>query len=757
MDLKPVANRASESVKISESPSSPPTTTPRHAGLEKWLVRFLHWLLTRIFQVRAKGWNQLPEEGGVLLIANHLSYADAVLLAATCPRPVRFLGAAKLRRSRFLRWAFERFGVIPVAPEDALSVVRQATGALRKSEVVAIFPEGSISLSGQLLPFQRGFMTLARRAQVPVVPVGLAYDEEIAKRGFSAWIRSKYPKLRMPWNARISVAGPLNSLSLKMEDARQSIMDAGFDAFNARPELNEHLAARAVRDLKKHLFHRHVVDLSTGRKELKSGMILAVALTMAARWKDNIPEKRVGVVFPSSLGGMLTNLALTLLGKTPVNLNFTAGRSVNEKCMAAAGIRTVISAGPVIKKVPDFPWPENTIDLVAERKHLGKPKILWNLAKLVALPTEGILRHFDVPTAGGEREAAILFSSGSTGDPKGVVLSHRNVVANCEQIAACGLLSPDQTMLACLPIFHSFGFTANLWYSLLSGLKLVCLPSPLETKRCAEAVRDEKITVMMGTPTFYRPYFKRVPAEWLKSLSFIVGGAEKTPRGFDEKWKSQFGSDYLEGYGLTETSPVLACNLPYATDGKPNARVGSVGRLFPGIKGRIIDPTTGEVLPTGSTGILEVQGANVFRGYLDDAYATHACFRDGWFVTGDLARFDEDGFLFIEGRLSRFSKIGGEMVPHGTVEQEIITAFELDQEDEPVIAVAGVSDPQKGEALVVLAAIELKIDEIRQRLSAKGLPNLWIPRRLIRVPKIPCLATGKLDLRGVARLAENAG
>lgn len=717
----------------------------------------LAWVVSVIrcwFRPQATGWEHLPATGGALVLANHLSYADAVILAATAPRRLRFLGAAWLQRFWWMRWVFRWTQVIAVDPKDALSVVRGAVAALRAGEVVVIFPEGHISISGQLLPFQRGFLTIARRAGVPVIPVGLAYDEGVAKGRFLRWLGGNTPKYRSPQGVRVNVLGPLNPQDLTMENARQAIIDAGYEAFSARSELNESLPVRAVRDLKRHPFHRHVVDLSTERKELKSGMLLAVALTMAENWRDRIPEQRVGVVFPSSLGGLLANFALSLLGKTPVNLNFTVGRSVNEKCLAAAGIRTVISAAPVRAKLPDFPWPENTIDLVAERKKIKKSRVLWNLAKVLTFSVDRLVRHYGIPTEGGRKEAAILFSSGSTGDPKGIVLSHRNILANCLQIANCGLLSPDEKLLACLPTFHSFGFTVTLWYPLLTGLKIVTLPSPLETKRCGEAVRDERITVLMGTPTFLRPYFKRVPKEWLQTLKFVVGGAEKTPRGFPEQWEETFGSRYLEGYGLTETSPVVACNLPFATDGAPNHRIGSVGRLFPGIRGRIIDPTTGEMLPQGGTGILELQGANVFAGYLNDAYSTHSAFREGWFVTGDLARFDEDGFLFIEGRLSRFSKIGGEMVPHGTVEQEIVQAFALDQEDEPLVAVAGVSDEQKGEALVLLSAIELKLDEVRRRLVERGLPNLWIPRRLVRVAKIPCLATGKLDLRGVTRVAE---
>jgi acyl-[acyl-carrier-protein]-phospholipid O-acyltransferase / long-chain-fatty-acid--[acyl-carrier-protein] ligase len=740
-----------------ERDPTPPTRVAAPAGTwcYRWARGWLRLILRGGFGVRFERWERLPAEGGVLLFGNHLSYTDALLLAAASPRPVRFLGHAKLCRQAWLRFVFRLFGVIPVTPGQSLDALRRASGALRAGEVVAIFPEGAISLAGDLLAFQKGFLSIARQGQAPMVAFSFSYDLQARWPLGFRWLGQRAPKLRSPRRARLSLGKPLNPFRTTMNDALEAVYDAGHEAFKRRPELDAHLAALAVRDLKSHPFHRHVVDLATGRKELKSGMLLAVALTMAEAWRDRLPEDRVGVVFPSGLGSILSNLAVTLLGKTPVNLNFTAGASINRKCLAKAGVRTVITAAPVIQKLPEFPWPEQVIDLVQERAQLKKSTILKNFAKVLCLPTGMLLRHFGVPERGGEREAAILFSSGSTGDPKGVVLTHRNIVANCLQIQECRLLEKHERMLACLPTFHSFGFTVTLWYPLLTGLQCVCLPSPLETKRLAEAVRDEKVTVMMGTPTFYRPYFKRVPKEWLRSLRFVVGGAEKTPPGFHDRWEAHFGSQYLEGYGLTETSPVLSCNLPtQGPEGQPNKRVGTVGRLFPGLRARVTDPSTGAVLPIGASGVLEVRGPNIFAGYLDDAEATAKVFRDGWFVTGDLAKLEADGFMTIEGRLSRFSKIGGEMVPHGTIEQEIVRAFELEDSEAPLVAVTGVSDDQKGESLVLLAAVEIRLDELRHRLSGVGLPNLWIPRRIKRVDGIPCLASGKLDLRALARLAE---
>ena len=531
-------------------------------------------------------------------------------------------------------------------------------------------------------------------------------------------------------------------------------LDQGFEEFNQHPDLQSHLACLAAKGLAGSPFRKHVVDLSTERKELTSGMILAVALTLAERWKETIPDQRVGVVFPSGLGSILTNLALTLIDKVPVNFNFTAGRTAIGQAMEIGEVRTVITAGPVRSKVPEFPWPEQTIDLVRERSHLDKKAILKRLALVTLLPSNSVIRRYQIPTSGGEREAGLLFSSGSTGMPKGVPLTHRNIIANCLQIKYCHLLDTNQTLLACLPTFHSFGFTATMWYPLIHGVRCVTLPSPLETRKIGDAIEAEKVTVMMGTPTFFRPYFKRVSKEKMASLKYVVSGAEKTPPGFGERWERHFGSTYLEGYGLTETTPVVSVNLPETPEQAEVKKAGSVGRLMKGMRARVADPASGEVLPLNKQGILELQGANVFNGYLKDRAASEQVLIDGWFRTGDLARIDSDGFLFIEGRISRFSKLGGEMVPHGRVEQLIAETFQLEDAESPLVAVTGISNESKGEALVLLTAVEIKHDELRTRLLKAGLPNLWVPRIIVRVDAIPSLASGKLDLKALNALAE---
>ena len=313
--------------------------------------------------------------------------------------------------------------------------------------------------------------------------------------------------------------------------------------------------------------------------------------------------------------------------------------------------------------------------------------------------------------------------------------------------------------MGCLPLFHSMGFTVTLWYPLIRGCVVVTVPSPLDTRKIIDAIKEEGATVLIGAPTFIRPILRKAHPSELRSLELVVTGAEKLPDDLYKAFLETFHIEILQGYGLTETTPASNINQPHPAVTTPTAepqigkRAGSTGRLLPGMAVRIVNPETAEEVPPGEQGIVWFKGANVFSGYLDDPQKTAAAFRDGWFVTGDLGRMDEEGFLFIEGRLSRFSKIGGEMVPHGTVEQKLAEVFGWDETESYSAVVMGVPDSTKGEALVLLTTRHVNSDQVREKLLASGLPNLWVPKIVHRVEKIPVLGTGKLDLKGCRDLA----
>ncbi len=541
------------------------------------------------------------------------------------------------------------------------------------------------------------------------------------------------------------------------------MIDGGEKAFRGRDELKRHLAWESFIALARDPGREAIVDCTWERRVMKRGMLLALAWGLSRDLLLQTEKKRIGIVFPPGLAAAISNLAVVLAGKVPVNLNFTLGPASLRACLKGAEIDCLLTTLRVQEKFSAFPWPEcGVVDVLVRLKSLSKVKTLSLLAAIRMLPSGFLAARLGVYRDGGKGEAGLLFTSGSSGEPKGVVLSHRNILGNCAQIDAAGLLVRSETLLANLPIFHSFGFTVSLWYPLLRGCRLVTLPSPLEVKKIADTIEAEAATVLLGTPTFFKPYLKRVDSAKLKSVKYVISGAEKTPDGFAAAWEEKFGSIYLEGYGLTETSPVVSVNLPEwagAREARPSSEFsrrpsGSVGRLLSGQSACIVHPETKLELAPTEVGLLMLRGPNIFEGYLGAPEKTAEVKVQDWFITGDLARFDDDGFLFIEGRLSRFSKIGGEMVPHGTIEQVLIEALDLPDAESPQLAVSARPDAVKGEALVLLCVFNLELAAVRAKLEAAGFPNLWVPKLIRQVESIPTLATGKLDLQGIRQLAE---
>ena len=734
----------------------------RRSHLPFFLELIASFVARMLYRVRTSGAGNIPSTGGVLLIANHISYVDVIVLQLACPRPIRFVGHQGLKRNPFFNWCFEISGSIPISAAQPRPGMKAAVAALQAGELVCICPEGHISRTGQLMEIQRGFEVMARQANVPVVAAAI---DGLWGSVFS-FAGNKYlwksPRL-MPTHAFIAFGEATPPERVSTAWARRELLDLGCTAFDERPVLKRHLGRECIRALAKHPWRVQVIDRTLGRRALTCGQLYAAAAALSRRIRATVPEKRVGVVLPPGAGAFIANLAILAAGKVPVNLNFTTARAGIEASFKLGGIVTVLSADAVRAKLPNFPWPERTLDLKAEIEACGGKRALlpWVLAAWV-LPNQVCANLLGLPRRGDREEAGLLFTSGSSGEPKGVVLTHRNILANCAQISSLSILPETCSLLGCLPVFHSFGFTVTLWYPILRGCHVVTVPSPLDTRKIIEAIRDEKATVLLGAPTFIRPVLKKALPGELRSLDLVVTGAEKLPDDLARAFLEMFHIDIMQGYGLTETTPAANINQPHppvvvsTNEPQLGKRPGAVGRMMPGMTARIVDPETWRELPMTETGMVLFRGANVFEGYLDDPEKTRGAFRDGWFVTGDLGRFDEDGFLFIEGRLSRFSKIGGEMVPHGTVENKIIELFDLDQTAGYVVVVIGVPDASKGEALVLLTTLDFTSDVLREKLLASGLPGLWVPKLIQRVEKIPVLGTGKLDLKGCRELALRA-
>lgn len=545
---------------------------------------------------------------------------------------------------------------------------------------------------------------------------------------------------------------------------QESLLGAFEEAYSSRDILKGSLAAALYKGLKNNPGDK-LVDGSDDA-ELPFSKILPVAIALSKHIKEETDKPRVAIVLPPGKGGMIANLAVLFAGKIPVNLNFTASHNAIRSSIRQADVDRFITADPFVRKVSSFPWPPNRDLIFIERTipDLKKDIVKWALITKL-LPSSVVIGMLGLNKRRDSDEAILLFTSGSSGEPKGVPLSHRNVLANVTQFASRLNIGRDASLLGCLPLFHSFGCTVTLWYPIIEGINLITYPSPLETKRLAELISLHQVNVLLATPTFLRGYMKRIDPAQLESLDLVVTGAEKLPQNLADAFEDKFGVRPMEGYGLTETSPATNVNLPSPEDEPdthaiPARKNGSVGHLLPGIAIKLIDAATEKAVPLGKPGIIILKGANIFPGYLRDEKRTKEVLsEDGWFKTGDVGYLDEDGFLHIQGRISRFSKIAGEMVPHETIEGAINKVLGLDGETERKIAIVGVPDDKKGEAIVLLStiagpALEQECIDLRYKLLDEGLTSLWCPKLIVPVDEIPLLASGKLDIKSCQELAE---
>ncbi len=722
---------------------------PTSQSFRQKVFRLFGNLVAALFyRVRTFGLENLPESG-FLLVPNHMTYVDAVVLQLACPRPIRFLVHESIYQIKWLTPVFKLVEAIPISNVRAKEALRQSVDRIKKGEIVCIFPEGELSRTGTLLKLRKGFELIARLAECSVVPVWLdgLWGSIFSFEGGKYFL--KIPK-RIPQVATIAFGIPIPAGSAEIGITREKLLELGEFCYQRRPELAGHLGRATVQGLKKRPFDEAIIDGMDGRAR-KRGDLLAASIALSRWIKKHCPADRVAVVLPPSAGAVVANLAVTLANKVPVNLNFTSGRTALQSAINRGQVTQAISAKVFMKRLEDFPWPQEVHRLEEVLVKLKPKIILWRIISAVT-PAWLLSDLLGLPRKPDREEAVLLFTSGSSGEPKGVVLSHRNVLGNVQQFGSMLNLGREDSVMASLPFFHSFGCTVTLWYPMIGGVRAVTYPTPVDVVKNAEIIERHKISLLVTTPTFLRGYLKRAEPKQFASIKLLVTGAEKLPRELAESFEEKFGKHVLEGYGLTETSPVVSTNLPDPAPSRPDDtvqpsnRAGSVGKLLPGEAAQIRDPETDALLSPHELGMLWLKGPNIFEGYLNEPERTAEVLRDGWFKTGDLGRLDEDGFLYIEGRLSRFSKIAGEMVPHETIEAKIVEAFELKTEEERVVAIVGVPDRAKGEALVLLATRVLSPEKIREHLLAAGLPNLWVPRTIKLVAKIPILGSGKLDL-----------
>ncbi|GJL63521.1 MAG: acyl-[ACP]--phospholipid O-acyltransferase [Nitrospirales bacterium] len=703
----------------------------------------------------------VPQEGGALLVANHVSFIDGLLVLASLDRPVRFIIDRYYYEHPLFRRLAHIMGAIPISstgsPREILTALREAGRHLDDGHLVCIFPEGQITRTGGLLPFRQGFERIAKGRDVPIIPVHLDRVWGSIFSFIGGKFLTKLPE-RIPYPVTVSYGVPLPS-DTSAHAVRKIVQEMGEAAWHRRKPSTRPLHHSFVWAMRRHPFRYAFGDVTRPKVSCMEALTGAMALARALRphWEG---QHTVGILLPASVAGALTNVAATLSGRTTVNLNFTAGQSGMESAAKQASLQTIVTSRMFVEKAKlDLPEALTIIWLEDIRKTITSVEKLISMAISFLAPMTLLERSAGAvcrPTM--DDLATIIFSSGSTGDPKGVMLSHFNIDSNVEAVAQSLHIDKRDRILGILPFFHSFGYLATLWFPAIHGAGVIFHPSPLDAAAIGELVHQHRITVLLTTPTFLQLYLRRCTPDQFGALRMVVTGAEKLSNRLLSAFEERFGIRPIEGYGVTECSPVIAVNCPdFRAAGffQPASRLGTVGQPLPGVSIRIVDPDSFEPVPVDSPGMLLVKGPNVMKGYLGREDLTAKAMHDGWYITGDIAKVDEDGFIAITDRLSRFSKIGGEMVPHGKVEEALHHAAKAETQ---VLAVTSVPNEKKGEQLAVLHMLDDEaIAEILEKVSATGLPNLFIPRKdhFIKVEQLPVLGTGKLNLRALKQIAKD--
>ena len=729
--------------------------------LPQSLVRYVVRMLIGFkYRLHVEGLRNIPADKGVLLLGNHVSFLDWAILQMAYPKQIRFV----MERSYYEKWYIKPFldffGVIPISSRGSKGALALVTEALNRGETVALFPEGHLSRNGHLGAFQRGFEMATKEAEdAVIVPF---YLRGLWEDNFSYASQ----KMKRKKSKDISVTfGVEMDVHSGAKEVKKSVFDLSVQSWksyaNTLPVLQKAWIASAKEQGSKLCMADSTGTEVSGDRFITGTVMIASALKSQLKGSQNI-----GVLLPTSVGGSMGNMALLTLGKTVVNLNYSSGEASLLHALEIANITKVVTSKQFVTKLKakGFDLSEvlksvEVIYLEEIKERMSKAKGLFTLMAVKLLP-KSLLSLLYVKNAHLDDTAAILFSSGSEGTPKGIELSHKNMMGNIKQ--AITLINPNDNdvMLGTLPIFHSFGLTVTTLLPLIEGIPVVCHPDPTDGFGIGKMAAKYEATMLFATATFFRLYTrnKKLHPLMFKDLRMVIAGAEKLPKEIRDAFKTKFGHDIYEGYGATETTPVASINIPdvLMQDSwkvQVGHKIGTVGLPVPGSSFKIVDPESFEELKTGEEGMILIGGTQIMKGYIGDPEKTASVIKelDGirWYITGDKGRLDEDGFLTIVDRYSRFAKVAGEMVSLGLVEREIVTI--LGENDQ--ISISALPDVKKGEKLVLLLEGEMELETLKEQIKSLEMNPLFVPSEYFKVEELPKLGTGKADFKGAKKLA----
>lgn len=523
-----------------------------------------------------------------------------------------------------------------------------------------------------------------------------------------------------------------------------------------------HLLRDVLRACRRRRTREKIVDTTGAR--LTGGELLTRALVLRRLLRRHVldtPEPRVGLLLPPSAAAVVANLALALDRRVTVNLNYTLTSEQINHAVKEAGISHILTSRRFMEKVP--------LTLNAELVYLEDFRDqATRLDKAIgaffgyAAPVDLVKRVLGLDRVTADEVMTIIFTSGTTDQPKGVMQTHGNLTSNIDAVDSVVHWSSDDVLIGVMPFFHSFGSTIALWSMLVKDIKVAYHSNPLEAQVVGQLCRKHGGTILPVTPMFLRNYLRRCQPEDFATLDIVATGGEKLPRDLADAFEQRFGIRPFEAYGVTEMSPLISSNAPSHRAADPSVetlREGTVGRPVAGVRAKVVDVDTGEELGPNQQGLLLVTGPNLMKGYLNQPEATAAVIRDGWYVTGDIAVIDDDGFITLVDRKSRFAKIAGEMVPFAVVEAALTAIVGLTEDGEPRVVVTAVPDALRGERLVVVhTPLPYQPDLLRREMAAAGVPNLFLPSRdsFVTVDQLPVVGVGKLDLKRINAIARAA-